>query len=329
MAALTNLMCELVQGRSETDIDAGATASAISRIMRGVVVRLLVSAVVCCAVLAGSPSLCAQQDTFRWMNFHDTKDQDIVVWVTRALEAEKWSAIREIGVIYDAALVVTTLRTNPEASPAADTFNLWSISLTTHAITPLLKGVNIRFLDWMQFGDGSLMELGAIYDDCSECAATTYFTALYYDRQQHIWNAHWVRGGQAAPIWSAATPDGVTVTRVYAVLAGPNGRQMLGTWNHFDYGKQKDAEDFVYRYDLDSFSGLERTQLISGKEADAMKQRLCSVQGAVGGLARGQDSALCQQIFHPRAERRPTTTPPANNQGRSVPPGSHKPTPPK
>src|SRR5215472_7613266 len=93
----------------------------------------------------------AQQDTFRWMDFHSAKDQDIIVWVTRSLEAEKWSSIREIGVIYDAALVVTTLRTNPAASPGSDTFNLWSASLTTHAITPLLKGVNLRFLDWMQF----------------------------------------------------------------------------------------------------------------------------------------------------------------------------------
>jgi hypothetical protein len=297
--------------------------------MRGVVFRFLSAVVLSAAVLTCSPSLFAQQDTFRWMDFHSAKDQDVIVWVTRALEAERWTAIREIGVIYDAALVVTTLRPNPEASPGADTFNLWSVSLTTHAITPLLKGVNLRFLDWMQFGDGTLMELGAIYDDCSECAATTYFTALFYDRSQHIWNAHWVRGGQAAPIWTAANPDGVSVTRVYAVLAGPNGRQLLGTWNHFDYGKQKDAEDFVFRYDLDSFSGLERTQLLNGKEADTMKQRLCSVQGAVTGLARGQDSILCQQTAHPRPERRPTTTPPANNQGRSVPPGSRKPTSPK
>jgi hypothetical protein len=297
--------------------------------MRGLAFRFLVAAIAGCAALSSSSSLRAQQETFRWMDFHSAKDRDVIVWVTRALEAEKWTAIREIGVIYDAALVVTTLRANPEASPGADTFNLWSASLTTHAITPLLEGVNLRFLDWMQFGDGALMELGGIYDDCSECAATTYFTALFYDRSQHIWNAHWVRGGQAAPIWSAATPDGVTVTRVYAVLSGPNGRQMLGTWNHFDYGKQKDAEDFVYRYDLDSFSGLERTQLLSGKEADAMKQRLCSIQGAVAALARGQDSDLCLQIVHPRPERRPTTTPPANNQGRSVPPGSRKPTAPK
>jgi hypothetical protein len=274
--------------------------------------------------LSSSASLHAQEDSFRWMDFHLAKDQDVIVWVTRALEAEKWSSIREIGVLYDAALVVTSLRSNPEASPNSDTFNLWSISLTTHVLTPLLKGVNLRWLDRMQFSGNPQRELGLLYDDCGECAATTYFTALYYDRSQHIWNAHWMRGGQAVPIWSAAAPEGVMVTHVCAALAEPDGRQLVGTWNHFDYGKQKPAEDFVFRYDLDSFSGLERTQLLSGKEAEAMKQRLCLAQGSAGGLARGQDSALCQQTAHPRTERRPTTSPPPNNQGKSVPPQSHR-----
>jgi len=49
------------------------------------------------------------------MDFHSAKDQDIIVWVTRALDAEKWSSIRDVGVLYDAALVVTSLRTNPQA----------------------------------------------------------------------------------------------------------------------------------------------------------------------------------------------------------------------
>jgi len=124
-------------------------------------------------------------------------------------------------------------------------------------------------------------------------------------------------------VWAGSTPEGVNLTRVYAILPGPSGRELVGAWNHFDYGKEKPAEDFVYRYDLDAVSNLERTQLLSGKEAEAMKQRLCSFQGT-GSVARGQDSALCQQTVHPRAERRPTTTPPPNNQGRSVPPGSRR-----
>lgn len=292
--------------------------------MRDIPFRILFSWGWILVALSSYAPLQAQEDSFRWMDFHSAKDQDVIVWVTRALAAEKWNSIREIGVIYDAALVVTSLRSNPEASPSSDTFNLWSASLTTHALTPLLKGVNPRWLDWMQFSGNQQRELGLLYDDCSECAATTYFTALYYDRSQHLWNAHWMRGGQGVPIWSAVSPEGVTVTHVSAALAEPDGRQLVATWNHFDYGKAKPAEDFVFRYDLDSFSALERSQLLSGKEAEAMKQRLCLAQGGAGGLARGLDSVLCGQTVHPRPERRPTTSPPANNQGRSVPSQPHR-----
>ena len=266
----------------------------------------------------------AQQapDTFRWVDFHSAKDQDTVVWVTRSLDPEKWTAIREIGVEYDAALVVTTLRATPQSAASADSFALWSVSLVNHGVTPLLKGVNLRWLDWMRFADGAPHELGILYENCTECAAETYFTALHYDIEQHGWAARWMRGGQAVPLWSAVAPDNVALSQVFAGLAEPNGRELIGTWNHFDYGKLKDPEDFVYRYDLDPFSGLERTQLLSNKDAESMKLRLCLAQGALAELARGQDTPLCQQLVHPRAERKPVTTPPANNHGQSLPYGS-------
>src|SRR5208337_3650717 len=127
-----------------------------------------------------------------------------------------------------------------------------------------------------------------------------------------------------APIWSANPPPGVTATRVYAVMAEPNGREWLGTWNHLDYAKQKPAEDYVYRYDLDLSGYVERTQLLRGKDAESMKQRLCRVQDAVAGLSRGQDSALCHPDDKRRPERKPVTTPPANNHGQSFPPGSKR-----
>src|SRR4051812_1515804 len=231
--------------------------------MRGVKLRCYLIWVFLGAAFLSPIAVQAQQDTFRWMDFHSPKDQDIIVWVTRSLEAEKWTSIREIGVLYDAALVVTTARSNPQASPGSDTFNLWSASLTTHAITPLLKGANLRWLDWMQFAGVGAQDLGLLYDDCGEGAATTDFTAVYYARSQHIWNSRWMRGGQAAPIWSGNTPEGITATRVYAILPGPSGQQIVGTWNHFDYGKTKPAEDFVFRYDLDPASGLDRIQIVS------------------------------------------------------------------
>ena len=242
--------------------------------------------------------------TFRWINFHSQQDEDVIVWVTRALDTQKWTAIREIGVQYDAALVVTTLRQGPQAPASADTFNVWSVSLTSHMVTALLKGANLRLLDWMLFSTGRDRELGAVYDDCNNCSASQFLTAFYYDVKQHGWAARWVRGTQAIPL-SANAPQGVDLTQVYALMADPNGHELVGTWSHFDYGAQKRPEDYVYQYDVDPFSHLDRTQLLAGKEADAMKRRLCLASDVVSGLASGQDSEQCQQFNRPQSPRKP------------------------
>lgn len=265
-----------------------------------------------------------QPGPFHWVNFHEDKDQPYIVWVQRALAADKWTAIREIGVEYDAALVVTANRADPDASPANDTFTIWNVNLTNHARTTLLTGVNLRWLGWMQLQEVAPKELAMLYDDCRDCAATTYFTTLTYDLRQHIFVPRWLRGGQAAPVWTGTSPEGVKLTQIYAVLTEPNGLDLMATWNHYDYGKQKDPDDYLYRYDVDPFSGLERARLLSGKEADAMKQRLCSAAGESQDRGRGQDSTQCQELLHGKPERKPVTTPPANNQGRSAPPGTKR-----
>jgi hypothetical protein len=136
--------------------------------------------------LAATAPLCAQDsaqpapttETFRWIDFHSPKDQDIVVWVTRSLAVEDWTTIREIGVQWDAALVITTKRPTPQSAPSADKFNVWSVSLISHVVAPLLSGVNLRLFDWQHFAGGTAQELPVLYDNCRECAANTYFTAF-------------------------------------------------------------------------------------------------------------------------------------------------------
>ncbi len=288
--------------------------------MRRSTVRLLLLPL----LLMASAALPAQQgpDAFHWADFHSPKDQDIVVWVTRSMAVEDWSAIREIGVEYDAALVVTSKRANPQGAANADSFALWSVSLTDHTLYPILKGVNLRWLDWMRFADGAPEELALLYDNCRDCQANTYFTALHYDVTRHGFTARWMRSGDGAPLWTDSSPAGMVWTQSYAGVAEPNGREMLYTWSHFDYGKQKEPSDSIYRYDVDPVSGLERALPILGKDVDVVKMRVCKGQDAIPGLVRGQDSALCQQIAGTRPDRHPVTTPPANNRGRSVPPGS-------
>lgn len=287
--------------------------------MRVVLPRLL-SILAVAAALAASPLGAQAPDTFRWIDFHAQADQDIVIWINRSLTVANWSAIREIGVEYDAALVITTERATPQSAPNTDTFTIWSASLTDHSITALLKGVNLRLVDWVELSDGSPRELGAVYENCTGCEASTFFTAFHYSAAQHAWSARWMRGDHAAPVWSANSP--AEMTQVYGVLSEPGGRQFLASWRHFDYGKQKPEDNFVYVYDADPATGLDRTDLLKGAQAEAIEQRLCQVQNAMPGTARGQDSALCQPAAALRQGRRPVTTPPANNRGHSAPPGA-------
>ncbi len=274
-------------------------------------------AVAAAALLAFSSLLTAQQppDTFRWMDFHNPKDQDIVVWVTRSLAVEDWSAIHEIGVKYDAALVVTTDRKTPQSLPEDDTFSVWSVSLTSHAITLLLGGVNLRIIDWQHFADGFQDDLTALYDDCRTCAATTYFTAFYYDATQHAWGARWLRGGKGVPLWNTSPPSSVDMTQLYELAAEGDGHVSLYIWSHLEYGKPKAPQDYIFRFDRDPFNGVDRTVELTGDELAEMKLRICRGQDAVEGMMRGQDSDICQQLV-PRAERHPITTPPGNNHGR-------------
>ena len=271
------------------------------------------------ALVTLNARLMAEQDSFRWMDFHSDADQPTVVWVERALAAEKWTAIREIGVEYDAALVIATLRPTPQSPANADRFSVYSVSLTTHQATLLLTGYNLRHLDYLRLMEYKPTEPAILYDNCTGCAADTYLTAFYYDQTQHGFGARWMRSGAAVPVWTATAPPGVTWTQVFAVMAEPNGVQYIATWNHMEYGKDKPAEDYLYRYDRDSWTGIERTALVSNKEAELLKQRLCRGETALPGLMHGQDSALCQQILKPERERKPSTSP-ANTRGRSTPP---------
>jgi hypothetical protein len=297
--------------------------------------RQVLRAAIASCLLLGAASLNAQpaSEAFHWVDFRDAKDAPTVNWVTSALKAEKWTSIREIGAQWDAALVITSERKGPQAVPIADTYTIWNVSLAKHEAQPLLRGVNLRTLDWTTFAGTSVQipELGIIYDDCYGCeTVSTFFTTLYYDVKEHAWRARWVRGDQTAPLWTGGVVDGVGRTQVYGLLTEPTGRQILGTWSHFDYGKAKPAEDYVYQYSVDITTGMEQTQVLGPDHAQQMMQRLCKanpgqMNPALGVLARGQDSDLCQgrsaaPVKSRSGRRSITTTPPANNRGKSTPP---------
>jgi len=294
------------------------------------------STVCACALFLLAPTLSHAQpamEAFHWIDFRDPKDAPTVTWVTQALKAEKWTAIREIGVQWDSAVVLTSERKTPQSNPPTDAYTVWSVSLSKHEVQPLLHAFSPHILNWTSFGGPYQRspELAFIYDDCFACnTISTSFTTLYYNFTDHAWRARWMRGDQAAALWNTGSVAGVTRIQIYGLLTEPIGRQVLATWSHFDYGNAKPAEDFLYEYSVDSSSGMEQTQALSGKHADEMKIRLCradpgQADPSMAELARGQDSQICAALIkslpESRPGRRPTTSPPPNNHGLSAPYG--------
>lgn len=256
-------------------------------------------------------------DAFHWVDFHADTDADVVNWVTRSLLMEKWTSIREIGVEYDAALVVTELRGSSQSMPGDDAFTLWSVSLTSRDRKQLLTGFNLRFAGWLRFVPGHTSEVAVLYDDCSHCEATTFFTAFRYDPETHNFAARWMHAGQAAPVWSANTLAKGDWTQIYGVYPRGDGTVELGTWSHFEDPAHRPQQDYLYLYSIDLNDSSESAVPLSGRAAELMKLRLCKANGLVPGLARGQDAPICGK-YH-GYEPHPITTPPANNHGKALP----------
>jgi hypothetical protein len=270
------------------------------------------------ALLCGAPSLCAQTpEAFRWVNFQSETDADIVSWVTHSIAKEKWTSIREIGVQYDAALVVTQQRSTTQSMPDDDIFTIWSASLTSHDRKPILTGTKLRFAGWLRFVNGHASEIAALYDDCTRCQATTYFTTFHYDPASHDFVTRWMKAGQAAPVWSSNTLAEGDWVQIYGVYPRPDGTVQLGTWSHFEDSAHKPQQDYVYLYSIEVSDVTEEAVPLTGKMADQMKQRLCHADGLVPGLARGQDAPICFR-YH-SYEPHPITSPPANNHGKALP----------
>src|SRR3569833_2753923 len=117
--------------------------------MRGICRWAIAGLVAFVMAFVSSSSTAQAPDNFRWVDFHSPNDQDVVNWVMRALQSQKWTSIREIGVEYDQALVITTSRSSPQSSPSRDSFSIWSVSLANRVLLFLVDGTNLRLVVWL------------------------------------------------------------------------------------------------------------------------------------------------------------------------------------
>jgi hypothetical protein len=229
---------------------------------------------------------------FSWVDMK--ADAKTVERVSYLLANKPYTAIREIGVVGQQALVIATLRKDPTANPLNDSFTAYGVSLHDGSVEELLDGTNLRYIDWQKFYDYDTPELLATYDDCAQCKATTFLTAFFLDRKTHRWGARWRREIAGAPLYSADA----SVEHVYGLFMNVDQRVVLDTWASYpEQKKSSRGGEYLFEYRIDPMSDQGTSRPLTGREALPVKQRLCKGENVVFGVAGGQDGLACRELM--------------------------------
>jgi hypothetical protein len=246
-------------------------------------------------ICASHSSFAQVIDGFAWVDMK--ADSKMVERVNYLLANKPYTALREIGVVGQQALVIATLRKDPTANPLNDSFTAYGVSLRDGSVEELLDGTNLKYFDWQKFYDYDTPELLATYDDCAQCKATTFLTAFYIDRKTKRWGARWRREIAGAPLYSADPGK----SYVYALFINVDQRVVLDTWASYpEQKKSSRGGEYLFEYRIDPMSDQGTSRPLAGRDVPPVKERLCRGQDVVFGIAGGQDSAACKDLVGKR-----------------------------
>lgn len=233
--------------------------------------------------------------------------------VRRALHDQSITAIREVGIEENYALVMTVSREAGAPTPDYDLWSIYNISLATGKSQLLIGGYGVTLLDWIGTGNH---ELALTYYDCWECEAARFFTTLHFVKGIG-WRARWPNKSEA---WTVPQPGVLVSTSdipessdeqvdlVFAIVATQvNGSGFaVGSWFHKHNVATGKIDDKVERYSIDQSTGLDRTEKLAGQEALKWEQAICSPANIMIQPSTGQSSRLCRVLLSGSANRKPS-----------------------
>ena len=261
--------------------------------------RLIVSL----AVLSGA-AWAQPPAGFHWVNFK--QEPDTVNRIAQVLRGEDYSAIREIGVLADAALVFTTTRETDTDTPDGDMWTVYSISGEAGSFRKLFSGYEVHVAAWLKFAAGGDADLGITYLDCSGCEPAMLFTALHYERNEG-WRARWPAKNPNRPPGillmssDAGAPDtDEDVEQIWAVLAPPSAPASVGTWYHARNRTTGQVTNLVTKWQVGPSSREEEPVTLNGSAAGEWERTLCKPVDGLSTVMGGQDAKSCQALLHSR-----------------------------
>ena len=245
---------------------------------------------------------------FAWVNLES--NTSVMAKVRSSLQDHTMTAIREVGVQGQFALVMTAARPRGESTGDADAWTVYSVSLTSGQNNVLLRGYRVQLLRWIGKGAG---ELAITYDSCSGCEPVIMFTTLRLDPGVG-WTARWSgegltdtsdQPGAAVVAGGVGEPyDDDEVSQVFGLIVQQNGEFTAGSWVRTRNTKTGQVEDDIERYSVDPISAADRVEHLRGAAAVNWERAVCTPSQLLVAPSLGQDSAACREVRRRPASHR-------------------------
>jgi hypothetical protein len=247
---------------------------------------------------------------FSWVNIES--DKTTMTAVRHALHDPSITAIREVGLEGNFALVMTASREAGAPTPDYDLWSIYNISLATGKTQLLISGYGVTLLDWIGPANH---ELALTYYNCWECEAAKLLTTLHFVKSIG-WKARWPNKSDAgkfpqpgALVSTSDIPDSSDeqVDVVFAVISTQkNGSSFaVGSWLHQYNAATGKIDDDVERYSVGPTDD-DRTERLTGQEALKWERTICSPANIMIQPRTGQSSKICRDVLRGTADRQPS-----------------------
>jgi hypothetical protein len=179
-------------------------------------------------------------------------------------------------------------------------WKILSVSLSTNQATFLAAGFRVKILGWLP---PARNELAVVYNDCWGCEAGTLFTTFRLVKGKG-WQARWpkekVDPNDPQPgadlVYPEEGGEDPQDAQIYAILKQPNDNFAVGNWMHSRNEKGR-FDDQLIRYSIDSATGVEQAEVLTGRAAQAWKREICDKSNILIQPSAGQDSKLCRNLL--------------------------------
>jgi len=248
-----------------------------------------------------------QEKPFQWLDFK--RDTDLLAKVMSALRETEYTHVREVGLVGNHALAVTSTRPKDVTDfgfyTDLDRYQAFAVDLENGKARQIWSGYDFEMAGEANFETSAVPDMLFRYKNCVECEPGTYLASFAFDSERTTWTLRRWDKEDAVLIDAALYEEPWQGEFAYAVtdLDG-DGFDDIGAWIVERNTKTGISEEHLRLYTFKDGRELVTTPTLAN--ALELKRKICAATSVVSG---GQDGKACVGVTRSSRTKSKTVKP--------------------